>query len=49
MLLLAKNATVTITHSKTKNLERLLKQADIVVACVGKPEFIQKEWLKKVV
>lgn len=47
MLLLAKNATVTIAHSKTKNLERLLKQADIVVACVGKPEFIQKEWLKE--
>jgi len=47
MLLLAKNATVTMTHSKTKNLEKLLKQADIVVACVGKPEFIQKEWLKE--
>ena len=46
MLLLGKNATVTIAHSKTKNLEKLLKQADIVVACVGKPEFIQKEWLK---
>ena len=47
MLLLGKNATVTIAHSKTKNLEKLLKQADIVVACVGKPEFIQKEWLKE--
>ena len=46
MLLLEKNATVTIAHSKTKNLENLLKQADIVVACVGKPEFIKKEWLK---
>ena len=47
MLLLEKNATVTIAHSKTKNLENLLKQADIVVACVGKPEFIKKEWLKE--
>lgn len=47
MLLLEKNATVTIAHSKTKNLEALLKQADIVVACVGKPEFIKKEWLKE--
>lgn len=47
MLLLEKNATVTIAHSKTKNLESLLKQADIVVACVGKPEFIKKEWLKE--
>lgn len=47
MLLLAKNATVTIAHSKTKNLEKLLKEADIVVACVGKPEFVKKEWLKE--
>lgn len=47
MLLLAKNATVTIAHSKTKNLEKLLKDADIVVACVGKPEFVKKEWLKE--
>lgn len=47
MLLLEKNATVTIAHSKTKNLISLLKQADIVVACVGKPEFIKKEWLKE--
>lgn len=47
MLLLEKNATVTIAHSRTKNLESLLKQADIVVACVGKPEFIKKEWLKE--
>ena len=46
MLLLEKNATVTIAHSKTKNLVELLKQADIVVACVGKPEFIRKEWVK---
>ena len=47
MLLLAKNATVTIAHSKTKDLPKLLKEADIVVACVGKPEFIKKEWLKE--
>ena len=47
MLLLEKNATVVMAHSKTKNLEGLLKQADIVVACVGKPEFIKKDWLKE--
>jgi len=47
MLLLEKNATVIIAHSKTKNLENLLKQADIVVACVGKPEFIKRDWLKE--
>lgn len=46
MLLLEKNATVTIAHSKTKNLQDILRQADIVVACVGKPEFIKKDWLK---
>ena len=47
MMLLNKNATVTITHSKTKNLEEVVKRADIVVACVGKPKFVKKEWLKK--
>lgn len=47
MLLLEKNATVVMAHSKTTNLEALLKQADIVVACVGKPEFIKREWLKE--
>lgn len=47
MMLLHKNATVTIAHSKTKNLEDLVKKADIVVACVGKPKFVKKEWLKQ--
>ena len=46
-LLLNKNTTVTIAHSKTKNLKELLKQADIVVACVGKPKFIKATELKK--
>lgn len=46
MMLLNKNATVTIAHSKTKNLEEIVKTADIVVACVGKPKFVKKEWLK---
>ena len=47
MMLLNKNATVTIAHSKTKNLEEIVKQADILVACVGKPKFVKKEWLKE--
>lgn len=47
MMLLNKNATVTIAHSKTKNLEQVVKRADIVVACVGKPKFVKKEWLKE--
>jgi methylenetetrahydrofolate dehydrogenase (NADP+)/methenyltetrahydrofolate cyclohydrolase len=46
MLLLASNATVTYTHSRTKNLPALVRQADIVVAAVGKPNFVRGEWLK---
>ena len=46
-LLLNANATVTTCHSRTSNLPEILKQADIVVAAVGKPEFIQGSWLKK--
>ena len=46
MMLLNKNATVTIAHSKTKDLEKYVKEADILVACVGKPKFVKKEWLK---
>ena len=47
MMLLNKNATVTIAHSRTKNLPEVVKKADIVVACVGKPKFVKKEWLKE--
>jgi len=46
-MLLNKNATVTVTHSKTTNLPELLKTADIVVACLGKPHFIKTNSLKK--
>ncbi len=46
-MLLNRNATVTICHSKTKNLKEEVAQADIVVGAVGKPEFIKKNWLKK--
>jgi methylenetetrahydrofolate dehydrogenase (NADP+) / methenyltetrahydrofolate cyclohydrolase len=46
MMLLQANATVTICHSKTKNLSELIKQADIVVGAVGKPEFIKAAWIK---
>ncbi len=46
-LLLKENATVTITHSKTKNLEKIVKNSDIVIAAVGKPEFIKGSWIKK--
>jgi len=45
-MLLNENATVTICHSKTKNLPDLIRQADIIVGAVGKPEFIKGEWIK---
>ena len=46
MMLLQANATVTICHSRTQNLADHIKQADIVVGAVGKPEFIRKDWIK---
>lgn len=46
MMLLQANATVTICHSRTKNLEEFVKQADIIVGAVGKAELIQKDWIK---
>ncbi len=46
MMLLNKNATVTICHSRTKNLSEIVKQADIVVGAVGIPEFIKSDWIK---
>jgi len=45
-LLLNENCTVTVAHSKTKNLATLCRSADILVAAVGKPEFITKEYIK---
>ncbi|MCX7922970.1 MAG: bifunctional methylenetetrahydrofolate dehydrogenase/methenyltetrahydrofolate cyclohydrolase FolD [Clostridia bacterium] len=46
MLLLSQNGTVTICHSKTKNLEEVCKRADILVAAVGRPEFIKGSYIK---
>jgi len=46
-LLLKANCTVTIAHSKTKNLEMVCKEADILVAAVGRPEFVKGDWIKK--
>jgi len=45
-MLLNKNCTVTVCHSKTQNLPHIINQADIVVGAVGIPEFIKTEWLK---
>ncbi len=46
LLLLARDATVTICHSKTRGLAEIVRQADIVVAAVGRPEFIKGDWIK---
>ncbi|AQW83363.1 bifunctional methylenetetrahydrofolate dehydrogenase/methenyltetrahydrofolate cyclohydrolase FolD [Campylobacter pinnipediorum] len=45
-LLLNANATITITHSKTKNLKEICKNADIIVAAIGKPNFVTKDMVK---
>jgi methylenetetrahydrofolate dehydrogenase (NADP+)/methenyltetrahydrofolate cyclohydrolase len=46
MMLLNKNATVTICHSRTENLEAHIKAADIVVGAVGVPKLIKRSWIK---
>jgi methylenetetrahydrofolate dehydrogenase (NADP+)/methenyltetrahydrofolate cyclohydrolase len=46
-LLLARDATVTICHSRTRELPDLVRQADIVVAAVGRPEFVKGSWIKR--
>lgn len=46
MLMLHRNATVTICHSKTENLYEICKQADILVVAVGKPKFITSDFIK---
>jgi methylenetetrahydrofolate dehydrogenase (NADP+)/methenyltetrahydrofolate cyclohydrolase len=45
-LLLQANCTVTMAHSRTRNLPAVLRRADIVVAAIGQPEFIRGDWLK---
>ena len=47
MMLLNKNATVTICHSRTQNIKDIIKQADILVGAVGIPRFIQHDWIKE--
>ncbi len=46
-LLLKENCTVTIVHSKTKNLQQECLKADIIVAAVGVPNLVKKDWVKK--
>jgi len=46
LLLIGKNATVTVCHSRTKNLPDLVRQADILIAAIGKPEMVRGDWIK---
>jgi methylenetetrahydrofolate dehydrogenase (NADP+)/methenyltetrahydrofolate cyclohydrolase len=46
LMLLNTNATVTICHSKTRDLADIVRQGDLVVGAVGKPEFIRGDWIK---
>ena len=47
MMLLNMNATVTICHSRTRNIDTIIKNADLVVGAVGIPKFIKSDWIKK--
>jgi len=47
MMLLNLNATVTICHSRTQNLDSIIKNADLIVGAVGIPRFIKTDWIKK--
>ena len=45
-LLLSENCTVTVVHSKTKNIQEICKNSDILVAAVGRPNFVKSSWVK---
>ena len=47
MLMLRENATVTVCHSKTRNLSEITSRADILIVAIGKPKFITKEYVKQ--
>ncbi len=46
LLLVKANATVTICHSRTRDLPSVVREADVLVAAIGQPEFVRKEWVK---
>ena len=47
LLMLRENATITVCHSKTKNLKEVTSRADILIVAIGKPEYITKEYVKE--
>ena len=46
LLLIGKNATVTVCHSRTRDLPSVIRNADILIAAIGKPEFVRGDWVK---
>jgi methylenetetrahydrofolate dehydrogenase (NADP+)/methenyltetrahydrofolate cyclohydrolase len=46
LMLQSKNATVTMCHSKTRNLKEVCQQADVLVAAVGVPRLVKADWIK---
>ncbi len=46
MLLIHRNATVTVCHSRTRDLPAVCRQADILIAAVGRPEMVRGDWVK---
>jgi len=46
LLLIGKNATVTVCHSRTQNLPEIVRQADILIAAIGKAEMVRGDWIK---
>jgi methylenetetrahydrofolate dehydrogenase (NADP+)/methenyltetrahydrofolate cyclohydrolase len=46
LMLIKANATVTLCHSRTKNIADIVRQADVVIAAIGKPGYVQADWLK---
>ncbi len=46
MMLLHRNATVTMCHSRTKNLDQVVRAADVIIAAIGQPEFVKGDWVK---
>ena len=46
LLLIGRNATVTVCHSRTKDIAAVVRQADIIIAAIGKTEFVRGDWIK---
>ena len=47
MLLLSEDATVTVCHSKTRDLQKITKRADILISAIGRPRFITSDYIKR--